>query len=279
MLKLLELSFAFIISSQLLAQINSYHTPENIKLFADYLFCQKDYIRAIEEFNKLDSENFNDTVNLKLGYSFFQLKNYEKANYFFDRVTNNSSLKTLSLSYKALQFFFTKEIDSIRILYSKNSDLNIEGVWKLYNVGRVLFNSQNITEDEINKFSHSERVFIQKLIQDKFNPDHKSPFFAASLSIIPGLGKFYTGEYTDAVTSLLLTTLFSYIAYDNFSNSHKFRGYFFAGISLGFYLGNIFGSFYSAKKYNSDFDKKVFNDSMEYLHNVNFFIEDVKICK
>jgi hypothetical protein len=40
----------FLFTSSLLPQQVDFQSPQNIKLFADFLFCEKDYLRAIEEF-------------------------------------------------------------------------------------------------------------------------------------------------------------------------------------------------------------------------------------
>ncbi len=37
------------------------HSPKNIKKFADFLFCDKDYLRAIDEYKKYLEVVNNDT--------------------------------------------------------------------------------------------------------------------------------------------------------------------------------------------------------------------------
>ena len=39
-------------SSFILSQQIDFHSPQNIKHFGDFLFCEKDYLRAIDEYEK-----------------------------------------------------------------------------------------------------------------------------------------------------------------------------------------------------------------------------------
>jgi tetratricopeptide (TPR) repeat protein len=82
---------------------------------------------------------------------------------------------------------------------------------------------------------------------------YKSPWLAASLSmVVPGSGKFYTGEWKDALISLVTIGLTGFQAYRGFSRqgSGSTYGWIYASLGTGFYLGNIYGSFASAKRSN-----------------------------
>ena len=45
-------SIIFILFTSVLPQQIDFQSPQNIKLFADFLFCDKDYLRAIDEYEK-----------------------------------------------------------------------------------------------------------------------------------------------------------------------------------------------------------------------------------
>ncbi len=55
-----------IISITALSQNINFNSPENIKLFADYLFCDHDYLRAIDEYEKYLKFSDEDTVRFKI---------------------------------------------------------------------------------------------------------------------------------------------------------------------------------------------------------------------
>lgn len=50
-------------------QIN-FNSPQNIKSFADYLFCDKDYLRAIEEYEKYLNIVQDDSIQFKIALSY-----------------------------------------------------------------------------------------------------------------------------------------------------------------------------------------------------------------
>jgi hypothetical protein len=80
----------------------------------------------------------------------------------------------------------------------------------------------------------------------------KSPLLAASLSVIvPGLGKGYARDWKDAVVSLIFVGSFSYQAYRSFNRQpNGAMGWALATVGAGFYLGNIYGAYKSARQYN-----------------------------
>jgi tetratricopeptide (TPR) repeat protein len=87
----------------------------------------------------------------------------------------------------------------------------------------------------------------------------KSPLLAGSMSlIIPGSGKVYTGFWKDGLTSLIMVGVFSWQSYKGFSakGPGSTYGWIYGSLGFGFHLGNVYGSFKSAKKRNSFQQKK-----------------------
>ena len=82
----------------------------------------------------------------------------------------------------------------------------------------------------------------------------KKPWLAATYSaIIPGSGKIYSKNAKEGVTSLFFVTALGYQSFRAFKKrgSKAVSGWIYGGLSLGFYLGNIYGSQQSAKNYNT----------------------------
>jgi len=82
----------------------------------------------------------------------------------------------------------------------------------------------------------------------------KSPALAACLSgIVPGSGKWYAGERKDAVIGFITIGMMAYQAFRGFKKdgTSSVYGWISAGLGTGFYLGNIYGSARSAKRYNA----------------------------
>ena len=79
----------------------------------------------------------------------------------------------------------------------------------------------------------------------------KSPMVAAGLStIIPGTGRIYTGRFLDGLMGLWMVLLPGMAAYGSFQDSQSMKGNFFAGITLIFWIGEIYGAYRTAKYYH-----------------------------
>lgn len=261
----------------LYCQINFFHTQENIKLFADHLFCEEDYLRAIEEYVRLDENFLNDSVLLKIGISYLKIGEFIQSENYFNKINDESPLKRISNSFKSINFLLNKEVDSLE-KFCSNLNFSNEIVNKHLIISKLLFKDELPDSSVITRFNEFDKKFLTDLIQKKIDKRDKSPILAASLSIIPGLGKIYTENYTDGLTSFIITNLFTYLAVDNFNKSHNFRGYLFSITAIGFYLGNIVGSYFSALKFNKNLQQKILDDSFEYLKDRNYLLDDVNLC-
>ena len=79
---------------------------------------------------------------------------------------------------------------------------------------------------------------------------NKSPLLAAGLStIIPGTGRIYAGRFLDGLMGLWMVLLPGTAAYGSLQDSQSMKGNFFAGITLIFWLGEIYGAYRTAKHY------------------------------
>ena len=82
----------------------------------------------------------------------------------------------------------------------------------------------------------------------------KSPAGAVLLScIVPGLGKAYAGDWKDGIISLLFVATNAWQSYRGFSKNgiSSVSGWIFGTLAAGFYTANLFGSWKSARDYNS----------------------------
>ena len=91
---------------------------------------------------------------------------------------------------------------------------------------------------------------------------YKKPGVAALFSIvIPGSGKVYTKNWKDAVMSFVMVGVNTWQAYRGFNKygSGSVYGWAFIGLAGAFYIGNVYGSAKSAKKYNKKIDDKFYH--------------------
>ena len=79
----------------------------------------------------------------------------------------------------------------------------------------------------------------------------KSPFVAAGLSIVPGLGRIYAGRLYDGLFSFLTLSLSGKAAYTTLNQKRPLAGPLFTAVFMIAYLGEIYGGWRSAKYYQA----------------------------
>ncbi len=103
------------------------------------------------------------------------------------------------------------------------------------------------------------------------NRKRKSPGLAATLSaIIPGTGRFYSRDYKDGLISMVFIAGSAYQSYRRFKKQgiESVGGWFFGAVSLGYYIGNIYGSYRSAKSFNKKNEDRIYNNIMPELLSI-----------
>jgi TM2 domain-containing membrane protein YozV len=279
-------TFSFIFVKNLSAQ-NEFHSPKNVKLFADYLFCEKDYLRAAEEYQKLVGENMNDTVAYKIVLSYSSIRDLDKAKESLKLINKNSIFYGQSILESLKIKFLLDEKFNIENDESLNATLKDEKIhsaflklWFTTNLRYPLPGVADSKENFLAVFEEPLRGEAKELFYLRYYPNYKNPVTAGILSsIIPGAGKFYVDEIGDGVMALLTTGIFAFLSYDNFRAEHNFRGWLFAGISSLFYAGNIYGSVAAAQIFNSRVDYEFGVKLNSFLDDNNFFIPQINFCR
>lgn len=260
-------------------------TVNNRVKFGNFLFCDGDFLRAIDEYNFVLKETSNDSLKFKIGLAYQRLNRFTDAEKYFTRYSRNSRLTNeVNFEYYRtiyLSDFFTRLKGEYYLSSFYNSDYDND-IKKLINLTKLYSNSE--IDDSLSffkPFAQNESIELLKFYMRKKNLESKSPVLAAILSgVVPGLGKIYTENYGDGITALLLTGVLTFLSVDNFNAKHDFRGWLFAGLAAYFYAGNIYGSATSAQLYNAnlritfDSDLKVFlNENHHFVPKSNWFCE------
>jgi TM2 domain-containing membrane protein YozV len=259
----------------------NFHSPENIKIFADYLFCEGDFLRAIEQYELLNNYSDNDTTDFKVMLGYLGLWLYKESNEIFE------GIKATSIFYPDAYLLTIKNelITNPKLINSASiqsfNSFQMKSFSKLTNISKLYEDEFNISkEDFISPFDGDERNSVSILFDLKIEPHYKSPALAGVLSaIIPGSGKMYVGEWGDGLTALVVTSLFVFLAYDNFQADHTARAWIFTGLGTFFYAGNIYGSIASAQIFNARIDFE-FDDGLKlFLQQQNYFLPEYDFCK
>jgi hypothetical protein len=239
------------------------------KKFADYLIKTKQFDLAAIEYERLTFlEPQNDTLKIALINCYSFNKKYDLAivrlNSFADSPLKLDSTFSNLYSFNLLA---SKKFDASATFINQSNNL-LKNKKEFYKGFTYLFLDEFKKANEFSTPLLSTNELLQPVVllsSEGLNAKHKSPALAAILStIVPGTGKMYTGDWADAIISIVTVGLASYQAYRSFDlkGFEKPRGYIFGTLAAGFYLGNIYGSYKSAQRYNKRSLKKV-HDKIE----------------
>jgi putative component of membrane protein insertase Oxa1/YidC/SpoIIIJ protein YidD len=112
-----------------------------------------------------------------------------------------------------------------------------------------------------------DEVFVKKsivLVDRAVSVKKKVPAFAAILSVIPGAGYLYTDKPKAALTSFCFNGLMMFASYDLLRKKEYGMAALTGFFSINFYLGNIVGSYRSAK----DRNRKLSEQSYRSLYTI-----------
>lgn len=261
------------------AQTTDLFSPQSRLNFGNYLFNEKDYLRAIGEFKSfLQTEN-NDTIKFKIAFALSEMGRYPEAEDNFKGLFFTPSLSDEARFEYFKTNFFAEDSKTFRDIINNNPFLPEkyeQNINQLKQISLLRGNNTLPDSNEItNLFSENEKIEMIKFYLRKKNPEYKSPGTAALLStIIPGLGKIYAGEVGDGITAFLFTGVLSFLAYDNFKANHDFRAWLFTSLAAWFYGGNIYGSAAAVQNYNAGIKFDFNNDLDVYLNSKKYFLPE-----
>jgi hypothetical protein len=259
-------------------QFNEFHSQVNIREFADHLFCEEDYLRAVFEYEKLYDYKNNDTLEFKIALAYSKMNKYSIAAEKFSRIKANSIFYAASRQEYYKSLFQSGKFEYLQSNISNREGLEFQRLLYL----SYLFSKNYLPrrEEFVNKFPPEEKKDISNFYVQKKEPPYKSLFLSGILSaVIPGSGKIYTGDYGDGIFAFLATSVFTFLSYDNFNAKHNFRGWLFAGIGFFFYAGNVYGSIAATQLHNARVDYEYNSRLNEYLQNKNYFLPEYGFCK
>ena len=261
---------------QTTAAPTNYFSIRNRLKFGNDLFSQKDYLRAIDEYQAVLKKMRSDTLLFKIGYSYEQMKYFSKANSFYQKLLNSKSLSEIA-KFEILKTNFLEgnygKVKTLHISQDSSDNAYYPNEAKLFYSTYML--DQNELPDSSNYklwFNEATQSEVMKFYRRKINPGYKSETLAAVLStVVPGLGKIYVGETGDGITAFLFNSILGFLAYDNFRAHHKLRAWIFTGLTALFYGGNIYGSISAAQIYNAGIRFNFDKDFKVFLNNHNYF--------
>ncbi len=224
--------------------------------YADYLFSVKDYQKAANEYERVlfgcDTTVVRERLLVAYRLSGQYNQSFQQLARLYPTLTqaptfaNEEYIKLLLLTkqYQRTDSLLTASIlpPGSTIRFKLQSQL-LRSQWKL--AGQTLQQTDSILIPERSDYS--------RLIYQAEHIRQKSPFIAASLSLlVPGLGKVYTKDWKDGIVSFLFVGILAFQAGRSFNQRgpESVAGWAYTSVDLGFYLGNVYGSYKSARQFN-----------------------------
>ncbi|MEO0897879.1 MAG: hypothetical protein AAFY71_15840 [Bacteroidota bacterium] len=253
---------------------NIYDEDHSIR-FAGHLFQRKDFAMAAGEYEHVLFFQPKD--------SFFHhrlLISYLKSSQFNTGIKRGNELypsltsmppdiaftlgKTYLMAerYEALTYLFLGEKSSL-----KPSD-------KAYlSIGNNLINrnweeAQSIFSQQDPKSKIAE--LYRPIVQRTESVAYKKAWVGGVLSaIIPGTGKIYAKQWKDGVIGLLFVGSLAFSTYRQFNRggTDNWLTFVYGGLTLGFYAGNVFGSWKAVKRYNQRIDNEIIQQTKARIYS------------
>ena len=245
--------FLFLKLAALNAQ--SLYNQENSKQFATYLYASGNYKLAATEYERLlFLEPENDSLRQRILKSMLLSEDYEGSNMratLFNMPVEGFSNGMANLYSYGL--IVAGNQSSARAFLNINSNLSAQEKTHYTAYSYLLENEFKKAQQLKSESQLTMDSQLSALIDETLNIKRKSPALAAGMSaVVPGLGKFYTGDWKDAIIALVTVGVTGYQSYRGFNRNGVSSGYgwIYGSLAAGFYLGNIYGSASSAKRYN-----------------------------
>lgn len=230
---------------------------ENSGAFASYLFKSGEYKLAAEELERV--------LFLAPDSSAIQLQLVQAYRLGGNSLQGKKHLNKLFPDWKTMPGAFGEEYARILLIqedlsasrsFLKNTDSLSLAELRFLQVSTELLSANWHSSDSLmTDFSPRHPAYgAYRALTDKgLDIKRKSPALAVLLSVpVPGLGKAYAGYWKDGLFSLLFTGITAWQAYRGFQKkgTNSVHGWAYAGVSAGFYLGNLYGSAKAAQRKN-----------------------------
>jgi tetratricopeptide (TPR) repeat protein len=242
-----------------------YFSPENIRRFADYLFDEKQYIRAAGEYQRFlfATDSFPesaDSIFFKIALCYRFSEKYEYSINYFRKIANeyershllSEAYLEIGICYSLLDSF--EESNEVLKDYFLNESIVNTRARQLISLNHIQKKEWDKAREFLND-SASKQSQIFLLVEKGENLPRKNGFASGMFSaVIPGAGKFYCGRPMDGLHSFVTTGITAWQAYEGFKADgvHSVKGWIFGVLGGLFYLGNIYGSVVAADIYNEE---------------------------
>ncbi len=249
--------------------------------FIEHLI-NKGYFSEVVNFTARDSLIYGldqqDSLNYYKGWAQYSLKNLDQSTISLLKVDTASAFYSKSRFFAGYNQTFLKNYTEAREILGQ---LNVrdEATTSLVHFELsgidMLQGNWSEAKDQLQKVNPNISTINQQVaalsLINKNRETHrtKSPFLAGVMSsIIPGSGKIYAGKTGEGIASMIATTGFGLITWENYRKlgiSHA-KTIFFGCIFAANYVSNIYGSIISVRIIENEYKDATQNQILFQLH-------------
>ena len=241
--------------------------------YADHLFEDKDYFRAISAYKEAlyhtDKVSMEQYCLAQIALSYYKSHRYKASITFLSRLRNHPHIEKnyqyKTLIYLGLNYYQMKLRSQARSYWTQAAAMDTNGQAACY-LGLLDLESRNwrkasqdfseIAQDHPQTLVGQIASDVSRYALQASNLPQKNPHLAAILSaFLPGSGQIYAKHYHDGLQALGFLGAFAFSSYAiykfnrNEKNSHL-TTYFAISITGLFHLGNIYGAKRTAQYFN-----------------------------
>ena len=273
MTSVIKIYFVIAIVLLFLANVFPQTTFEAQYNYAENLYEEENYFDAITEFKRLlffdESGSYTYGANFFIGLSYKMGGKYSEALQYLslaqlnsddDRTYFDCSIEIIRINIlrrtKQRAFILLDSLTSDKRFQDKLAEINYWKGWA------YIFSSE--WDKAAMTFSEIKSAHKLASLCDSVNNELYDSELAKYLSIVPGAGQFYTGEYVSGLISIGWNVLWGYFTIEAFIGDRVFDGVLIGSLLWWrFYSGNIQNSEKSAFEKNLE----ITNSALRYLQN------------
>jgi len=249
--------------------------------FVEHLINRGNYKEAIFEIDRYPAAvglSVQDSLNYFKGWANYSLKNLEESTKSLLKVSDNSPLYSKSAFFAGYNQAFLGNYQQSEAIFSgltsKGEPLlslaNFEQSGIEFLKGDWTKGAEMLLLVDPQIASINQQIEALKQISSEAkNHRWKSAFWAGTMSsVIPGSGKIYAGRTGEGIASLIGTTGFGLITWENYRKSgiKDAKTLIFGCLFMATYVSNIYGSVVSVKISENDYASTVHNQILFQLH-------------
>ncbi len=252
--------------------------------FADALFGERDYYRAITEYKRIEHSTTNQASAIRarfmIGLSYFQGSKWDVSSEVFSDVLFAGPGEQMAPVAQMLigesayrRKDYTAAIDAFETFVQRYPadtlamDARMRIAQSYLQLGQADYAGQQ-AEQLQSEHADDDRAarFAARVRGGAY--ERKSPLTAGLLAgALPGAGYIYTGRPRDGALAFLLNVGMFTAAAVAYYNDEPVAGTFASALGVSWYAGNIYGSVNAAHKYNRD-RRNRFIDRMDFQYGV-----------